>query len=328
MIGSSQLSSPKRLWVSGFFIHFCSISVHICVYLTHCFGKQVQRINVASVLICPFHTLLSRSKKRRGKAFWKFLAILCWFAKRFPQGRSTVGLETVCAVKDHFQNLIFYQHYYVILVQLVFGVFFFILLKCNFIKNTFKFLVQNKTWCSGFDYHLRTAYSKSIYLLYIGLTLCDLPVEVLLKIFSFLHLPDFLRNLLPIQKRFQHICDSQTLWRHFCFAVDCTRSSFDHIFQHFFRSFSFVGYMGQLKLEVQPEYIEATIGWCIELTELHISYNCIIQNLSFLLNMSNLATFTMKHCCNVDAQTAVQALKKLPKPKENCFIFERTVDQR
>ena len=38
--------------------------------------------------------------------------------------------------------------------------------------------------------------------------------------------------------------------------------------------------MGQLKLEVQPEYIEATIGWCIELTELHISYNCIIQNLS------------------------------------------------
>ena len=113
-----------------------------------------------------------------------------------------VGLETVCAVKDHFQNLIFYQHYYVILVQLVFGVFFFILLKCNFIKNTFKFLVQNKTWCSGFDYHLRTAYSKSIYLLYIGLTLCDLPVEVLLKIFSFLHLPDFLTNLLPIRKRF------------------------------------------------------------------------------------------------------------------------------
>ena len=209
-----------------------------------------------------------------------------------------------------------------------FWCFFFILLKCNFIKNTFKFLVQNKTWCSGFDYHLRTAYSKSIYLLYIGPTLCDLPVEVLLKIFSFLHLPDFLMNLLPIRKRFQHICDNQTLWRHFCFTVDYTRSSFDHIFQHFFRSFSFVGYMGQLKLEVQPEYIEATIGWCIELTELHISYNCIIQNLSFLLNMPNLATFTMKHCCNVDAQTAVQALKKLPKPKENCFIFERTVDQR
>ena len=163
MIGSSQLSSPKRLWVSGFFIHFCSISVHICVYLTHRFGKQVQRINVASVLICPFHTLLSRSKKRRGKAFWKFLAILCWFAKRFPQGRTTVGLETVCAVKDHFQNLIFYKHYYVILVELVFGVFFFILLKYKFIKNTFKFQVQNKTWCSGFDYHLRTVYSKRVY---------------------------------------------------------------------------------------------------------------------------------------------------------------------
>lgn len=167
--------------------------------------------------------------------------------------------------------------------------FFFILLKYNFIKNTFKFQVQNKTWCSGFDYHLRTVYSKSIYLLYIRLTLCDLPVEVLLKIFGFLHLPD-LRNLLSIRKRFQHICDSPTLWRYFCFAVDYTRSSLDHIFQHahFLRSFSVVGYIGQLKLEVQPEYIEATIGWCIELTELHISYNCTIQNLSFLLNMPNL----------------------------------------
>ena len=198
--------------------------------------------------------------------------------------------------------------------------FLFISLKYNFIKNTFKFQVQNKTWCSGFDYHLRTVFSKSIYLLYIWLTLCDIPVEVLLKIFSFLHLPDFFRNLLPLRKRFQHICDSQTLWRHL-------RSSFDHIFQHahFFRSFSFVGYMGQLKLEVQPEYIEATIGWCIELTELNISYNCIIQNVSFLLNMPNLV---MEHCCNVHAQTAVQAFKKLPKPKENCFIFEWTVDQR
>lgn len=203
-------------------------------------------------------------------------------------------------------------------MQLVFGVFFFILLKYNFIKNTFKFQVQNKTWCSGFHYHLRTVYSKSIYSLYIGLTLCDLPVEVLLNIFSFLHLPDFLRNLLPIRKRFQHICDSQTLWRHFCFAVDYTRSSFDHIFQHahFFRSFSFVGYMGQLKLEVQPDYIEATIGWCIELTELHISYNCITQNLSFLLNMPNLETFTMEHCCNVDAQSAVQAFKSFQNPKK------------
>ena len=86
--------------------------------------------------------------------------------------------------------------------------------------------------------------------------------------------------------------------------------------------------MGQVKLEVQPEYIETTIGWYIDLTELQISYNCIIQNLSFLLNMPNLATFTMEHCCNVDAQTAVQAFKKLPKPKENCFIFEWTVDQR
>ena len=112
MIGSSQLSSPKRFWVSGFFIHFCSISVHNYVYLAHRFGKQVQRINLAPVLICPLYTLLSRSKKRRGTAFWKFLAMLCWFAKRFPQGRSTVGLEMVCAVKDHFQNLIFYQHYH------------------------------------------------------------------------------------------------------------------------------------------------------------------------------------------------------------------------
>ena len=32
MIGSSQLSSPKRLRVGGFFIHFCCIGVYLCLF--------------------------------------------------------------------------------------------------------------------------------------------------------------------------------------------------------------------------------------------------------------------------------------------------------
>ena len=72
MIGSSQLSSPKRLWVSGFFTHFCSISVHICVYFTHRFGKQVQRINVASVLIFLHITVKIKEEERES-----FLKVLC-----------------------------------------------------------------------------------------------------------------------------------------------------------------------------------------------------------------------------------------------------------
>ena len=32
MIGSNQLSSPKQLRVSGFFIHFCCVGVYICVF--------------------------------------------------------------------------------------------------------------------------------------------------------------------------------------------------------------------------------------------------------------------------------------------------------
>ena len=32
MIGSSQLSSPKRLRVSGFFIHFSCVGVYICLF--------------------------------------------------------------------------------------------------------------------------------------------------------------------------------------------------------------------------------------------------------------------------------------------------------
>ena len=150
------------------------------------------------------------------------------------------------------------------------------------------------------------------------MTLCDLPEEILLKIFGFLRLPDLLRHISPVCRRFRYICQYPTLWRHFCFDVYYTKSRFDQVFTHAhcFRSLSLVSYLGQLKQEVPPKYIEAALGRCSKLTELNISYNLTIQDLSFLQNMPNLEILTMEYCCNVDAQTAVQALKSLQHPKK------------
>ena len=140
----------------------------------------------------------------------------------------------------------------------------------------------------------------------------------ILKIFGFLRLPDLLRNISPVCRRFRYICHYPTLWRHFCFDANYTKSRFDQVFTHAhcFRRLSLVSYLGQLKQEVPPKYIEAALGRRTNLTELNISYNLTIQDLSFLQNMPNLEILTMEYCCNVDAQTAVQALRSLQHPKK------------
>lgn len=143
-------------------------------------------------------------------------------------------------------------------------------------------------------------------------------MEILLKIFGFLDLLDILRNISPVCRRMQNICHNPTLWRNFCFDVYYTKARFDHVFEHAqcFRRLSFVSYLGQLRMEVPPKYIEGALSRCTKLTELNISYNSTIQNLSFLQNMPNLEILIMEYCCNVDAKTAVQALKSLPHPKK------------
>ena len=61
-------------------------------------------------------------------------------------------------------------------------------------------------------------------------------------------------------------------------------------------------------MEVSAKYIEEALSRCTELTELDISYNQSIQNMSFLLNMPNLETLVMEYCCSVEAQATVGAL--------------------
>ena len=135
----------------------------------------------------------------------------------------------------------------------------------------------------------------------------------------------------PVCRRMRNICHSPTLWRHFRFHVDYNKSCLDHVFHHapFFRSLSFVSYLGQLRMEVSSEYIEAALSRCTKLTELDISYNQTIQNLSFINNMPNLDTLVMEYCCNIEAQTALQALKSLRCPKKVVLsVCEQfTVDQ-
>ena len=148
--------------------------------------------------------------------------------------------------------------------------------------------------------------------------LYDLPEEVLLKIFGYLQLPDLLRTVSPVCRRFRNICHCPALWRHFRFDVFYNKSRFDHIFLHanYFRSLSFVSYVGQLRMEVPEQYIEDGLCCCTQLRELDISYNLSIVNFKFLFKMPNLEILNMEYCCNVDAKTAVLALKSLQCPKK------------
>ena len=148
--------------------------------------------------------------------------------------------------------------------------------------------------------------------------LCDSPEEVLLKIFGYLHLPDLLRTVSPVCRKFRNVCHCPGLWRHFRFDVFYNKSRFDHIFQHahYFRSLSFVSYVGQLKMEVPEQYIEDGFCRCTQLRELDISYSHSIVNLTFLFKMTNLEILNIEYCCNVDAETAVKALKSLQRPQK------------
>ena len=148
--------------------------------------------------------------------------------------------------------------------------------------------------------------------------LYDLREEALLKIFGYLQLPELLRTISPVCRRFRNICHCPALWRHFRFDVFYNKSRFDHIVlhAHYFRSLSFVSYVGQLKMEVPEQYIEDGLCCCTQLRELDISYNRSITNLTFLFKMPNLEILNIEYCCNVDAETAVQALKSLQRPKK------------
>jgi len=69
-------------------------------------------------------------------------------------------------------------------------------------------------------------------------------------------------------------------------------------------------------MEVPEQYIEDGLCCCTQLRELDISYNRSIMNLTFLFKMPNLEILNIEYCCNVDAETAVQALKSLQRPKK------------
>lgn len=77
-----------------------------------------------------------------------------------------------------------------------------------------------------------------------------------------------------------------------------------------------MSYSGQSRMEVSAKYIEEALRPCTELTELDISYNQMIQNMSFLLNMPNLETLLMEYCCSIETQAAVEALRSLRRPKK------------